>query len=337
MDLGRIWVCFDICCVKLHVILATDQLVHTRGEYLIQSDFNTTLFVSKRLGGQKFLNQDENFKDCIENAGLIERRFDRCLGNVHWMDEMGIIECEAMPVGISNHSPLIIRMQSAINRRNIPFRFFNICVSHMMGLQEECGKWKGGKMLCLNYGVRELKKLNRREFFDISRRVDNYGSDHMNPILSDEERAMMSYFRNLLKPEEEFYKQKSMLIWANKEISTPKFFHNAMKIRRNDDIIEDQDAIKQAMVPTRRHADETESLILCEEVSDEEIKMTLWSIGNDKTSGMDRYNRRDVVNAFNVTTLTIISRVENPSSLGDYRPITYCTVIYKVIKCWLED
>lgn len=49
-------------------------------------------------------------------------------------------------------------------------------------------------------------------------------------------------------------------------------------------------------------------MVLCEEVADEEIKMALWSIGNDKTPSIDGYNsyffkkawraiERDIVNA----------------------------------------
>lgn len=34
---------------------------------------------------------------------------------------------------------------------------------------------------------------------------------------------------------------------------------------------------------------------------------------------------------FNMITLTMIPKIENPSSLGDYISIVYYTVIYKVI------
>ncbi|KAG8645321.1 hypothetical protein MANES_10G054501v8 [Manihot esculenta] len=141
-----------------------------------------------------------------------------------------------MSAGISDHSPLIMKILGVINRRNVPFRFFNMWVSHP--------KYDGivGREWQLKELKWELKKLNRREFFDISRRVDNYRqmieqlqeslqSDPMNLVFLDEERAVMSYFRNLLEHEEEFYKQKSKLIWVQYEDFNTKFFHNSMKIR----------------------------------------------------------------------------------------------------------
>lgn len=38
----------------------------------MQADFDSSLFASERLGGQKSTNLDENFKCYIENAGLVE-------------------------------------------------------------------------------------------------------------------------------------------------------------------------------------------------------------------------------------------------------------------------
>lgn len=134
------------------------------------------------------------------------------------MDEMEIVECEAMPANISYHSSLIIRLLGVVNSRNVPFRFFNMWVSHPEydGImervwQEERRGNVNIKLQCkLNELKRKLKRLNRREFSDISGKVDNcrqvmeqlqesLQSNLMNPVLLDEERAVMSYFINLLK------------------------------------------------------------------------------------------------------------------------------------------
>lgn len=79
----------------------------------------------------------------------------------------------------------------------------------------------------------------------------------------------------------------------------------------------------------------------------------MWSIDDNKAPGLDGYNNRfykvawpivgpDVVTAiqnffligkmpkaWSLTTIPLIPKVPCPSSLGDFRPISYCHVIYK--------
>nr|AFJ66197.1 hypothetical protein 7G9.16 [Boechera stricta] len=90
-------------------------------------------------------------------------------------------------------------------------------------------------------------------------------------------------------------------------------------------------------------------------VSPEEIKHTLFSMPKNKSSGPDGFTPEffqaswaiigpEFVIAFqsyflhgfmprgvNATTLTLIPKVEGPTTLTDYRPIACCNVIYKVI------
>ncbi|KAG8635653.1 hypothetical protein MANES_16G057626v8 [Manihot esculenta] len=247
-DLGWIWVCFDILCVKLHIIMATDQLVPTQIEVESKRFFWTVVYASntsmerrslwdrieyissgmericKRLGGQEPMNPDENFKNCIENVGLVEVHMKGYF--LTWTNNQAeenriwqrLDRCMAMPANISYHSSLIIRLLGVVNSRNVPFRFFNMWVSHpeydgIMARvwQEERRGNVNIKLQCkLKELKRKLKRLNRREFSDISGKVDNcrqvmeqlqesLQSNLMNPVLLDEERAVMSYFRNLLK------------------------------------------------------------------------------------------------------------------------------------------
>lgn len=95
--------------------------------------------------------------------------------------------------------------------------------------------------------------------------------------------------------------------------------------------------------------------MLCSVASDQEVKEALWSIKNDKSPGPDGYNSyffkktwnivgKDICLAVkdyfrygsmlrqaNSTSITLIPKGANPQSLNEYRPISCCNVIYKVI------
>lgn len=87
-----------------------------------------------------------------------------------------------------------------------------------------------------------LRKPNKREFFDIFERVCKYiqmlervqtrlQEDPLNQIVLDEERAIVNQFWRLLRQEEDFYKQHSRAYWIRISNSNTKYFHNFVKIR----------------------------------------------------------------------------------------------------------
>ena len=94
---------------------------------------------------------------------------------------------------------------------------------------------------------------------------------------------------------------------------------------------------------------------MCNAVTDQEIYEGLKSIGDDKAPGIDGYNafffkhtwqiiKKDVIEAvksfftignlhknFNCTLVTLIPKVQNPKTVKEYRPIAFCTMMYKII------
>ncbi|XP_021621418.1 uncharacterized protein LOC110621443 [Manihot esculenta] len=247
-------------------------------------------------------------KDCFftwtnnkDQESRISRKLDRCLVNLTWSEKYALLEFEALPPGLSDHSPLIIVQRSW---------HFEVSGSAMFKL------WSKLKDLKQN-----LRKPNKREFFDIFERVCKYiqmlervqtrlQEDPLNQIVLDEERAIVNQFWRLLRQEEDFYKQHSRAYWIRISNSNTKYFHNFVKIRNvrtkimslklHDGENFDQGKINAAIVEfyktligsnefSRQHActeiiksrvivSEEEADELCSIVTNKEIKATIWCI-----------------------------------------------------------
>ena len=89
--------------------------------------------------------------------------------------------------------------------------------------------------------------------------------------------------------------------------------------------------------------------------SEEEIKSTLWSLKPFKTPGPDGlhaeffqrfwlvmgnsvleevgkiFSQRKISEFLNRTHITLIPKIQGPESLGNYRPISLCNIVYKVV------
>ncbi|KAJ9535674.1 hypothetical protein OSB04_un001171 [Centaurea solstitialis] len=103
------------------------------------------------------------------------------------------------------------------------------------------------------------------------------------------------------------------------------------------------------------------SLDMIRPITDEEIKHALFSIGNDKAPGADGFSAKFFKKAWpiiggdvqvaihnffysgrmtkeiNHTLLCMIPKVPNASRISDFRPISCCTVLYKIISKIISD
>ncbi|XP_050233455.1 uncharacterized protein LOC126681943 [Mercurialis annua] len=162
----------------------------------------------------------------------IWRRIDRALTNVEWQDHYQNSYYGALPNGLSDHSPIYVVMDKAKNNRRSNFRYLNLWAQnpeHNRIIEEEWSKsYQGYTMFKsikkLNTIKQRFIKLNKKCYTGISQRVITHREhleklqkdiqrDPLNSSLLEEERAMVSQLRSLLRSEESFYKQKSRIQW----------------------------------------------------------------------------------------------------------------------------
>jgi hypothetical protein len=115
------------------------------------------------------------------------------------------------------------------------------------------------------------------------------------------------------------------------------------------------EAILGIIRPFPRFAKEEDNRELMKEVQEEELKEIIFSFQKDKSPGPDGWSMdffmglydligKDILKVveesrqnghihdpFNATFLALIPKVDNPSTLEDFRPISLCNSIYKII------
>ncbi|XP_022013821.1 uncharacterized protein LOC110913288 [Helianthus annuus] len=222
----------------------------------------------------------------------------------------------------------------------------------------------------------------------IQRDID---SSPLNAVLREQEMKISADFQEACLDEERFLKQKSKVDWLRAGDANTAFFHASLKSRNHStriDVIsnnegvlfegenvskaivahyekflgsEDDIAIRPSHELFSKKLNEGDALYMVRPVTSQEVKLAMFSIGNEKAPGPDGYSAAffksawdiigvDVSNAIidffntgkllrelNNTLIVLIPKKTTFFSVTDYRPIACCNVIYKCISKIVAD
>ncbi|CAI9288727.1 unnamed protein product [Lactuca saligna] len=246
--------------------------------WIIGGDFNVTLNpCESSAGSSKFTKGMVEFHDCINSLEIqdincnglnftwnqkpkglngIMKKLDRVMGNCKLLDQFPSICASFLPYGISDHSPVIIKIPSRSKFKVLPFKFPNVltlCPDLKLIVERH---WnidiQGVKMFILTQKLKNLKKPIRKLLKmqgHFSDNVNHYRKeleavqveldmDPYNSHLRDLEAIFLEEFKKAHDKEENFLKQKAKVQWLKEGDSNSKFFHRIVKGKMHKNRIE---------------------------------------------------------------------------------------------------
>ncbi|XP_059625377.1 uncharacterized protein LOC132268563 [Cornus florida] len=233
--------------------------------WLLMGDFNVIPNIGETHGGSmRWSNAMTDFNDCLQETELedlkfsgilyswsnksmgnacIAKKLDRALVNLTWTETFPLSECTFLPPNISDYSPILVNLDLATPRRQVPFRFFNAWFTHPIFHSTVHKVWskfiKGTAMFQvvqkLNLLKQELRSKCKKEISEIDsklqavrmelnacqRDLENTPDDHS---LRELEKILTNELLRLGYIQEDTLRQKSRMSWLKLGDCNSSFF-----------------------------------------------------------------------------------------------------------------
>nr|GEV71964.1 reverse transcriptase zinc-binding domain-containing protein [Tanacetum cinerariifolium] len=210
-------------------------------------------------------------------------------------------------------------------------------------------------------------------------------ADPFNVVLCEREATCVIKFNEAVLMEECFLQQKAKIQWLKEGDANSAYFYKAVKSRvsrsrintvtNSEGVVFDNNTVHVAFVKHYEmflgqegetsnfnyanlfnvRLNDQESQNMVREISNQEVKDAVFSIGNDKSPGPNGFTAAFFKEAWNIiandvylavseffrngtilkeishTIISLLPKVKSPSRVNDYRPISCCNVLFKCI------
>ncbi|KAL0455549.1 UNVERIFIED_CONTAM: LINE-1 reverse transcriptase [Sesamum latifolium] len=347
-----------------NIILDLSEVCGTSGDITVaMDDFNSCLLdtglLSIPMHGAIF-----TWHNCNEGPCSLWKRLDRMLANDRWLALWPNTICLSSTPRTSDHSLQVLAGYT--NRRGGGmFRFDNFIARSPGFLELVDGIWRHNIHGTLMYSVTRKLKLLKPLFMALRKKkgdlVANIAQakpflstvqnllldDRHNDLLLNLERVVRLVLMKASKMEQSMLQQRAKIQWLKGGDQCTRIF---FRKRRSRSLHIAYLQPWACYVPTPEDGD-----FLTRPILKEEVKEAVFDIAEDKTPGPDGFSSRfykaawpvigdevtravqdffvtgKLLKQINSTLLSLIPKVVSPVTVSDFRPISCCNVLYKII------
>nr|XP_029148267.1 uncharacterized protein LOC114925184 [Arachis hypogaea] len=315
------------------------NMIH--GPWIVLGDFNDVLLQSEVRGGQFRLARAEQFAETLEDCGLFDmgaigRRFtwyrkvkggvqvakklDRAVINQDWRLMFPEAYTEVLARLHSDHCPLFTRCKMAkrATKGHRPFRFQAAWMTHHLFRNVVDTAWNRGApdvVKCLLEVQKDATSFNKKVFGNIFVK-----KRELERLLNDVQITLESREDQQLRIKEQVLHQELNAVLLQEELLCTEACQKLVEPVTSEEV---KRAV-MTMSSFKAPGPDGFQAIFYKEFWD--------SLSNDVCRLVKRAFEGEPLNAAIFDTLIVlIPKVEVPSSLREFRPISLCNVIYKIV------
>ncbi|XP_074299745.1 uncharacterized protein LOC141630901 [Silene latifolia] len=281
-------------------------------------------------------------------------RLDRAMGNLEWFEQFGDSVVHFHPEGLFYHCPCTVLDKNSEIKGRKRFKYFNMwgTAPNFKSLVSDC--WSKHYQGTKTFGIIKklkalkpiLKALNKECFSDIENNT-NIAS----LVLKTLQKALIDnpIDADLLRQELDLAHDLKDLIISRDSFLIQKAKKELLGSHKSTNTV-NSNVVRQGMCCTEAYW-----TLLNIPVTADEIKKYLFSIPSNKSPGPDGYSSHfykdawdimgndicesvinfldtgNLLTQINSTVITLIPKIDMPTNVKHYRPISSCNVLYKII------
>ncbi|GKC13183.1 hypothetical protein Tco_1009965, partial [Tanacetum coccineum] len=260
--------CLD-CHVFGHASEQCPKCVIVKVTLAVEVNEDGFIPVTNRKSKGKGSTQNQN-----KNMGFKVKKLDRIMGNLDFVDNFPVAYDVFQPYRISDHAPAVLKMPSLTMQKPKPFKFFNFLIHKSNFIEVIKLLWQsnleGYNMLKVVSNLKSLKKPLRKLLHDQGNLYERVNKLRIE--LGEVQKALdANPTDSNLRDEEKAGDSNSA------------YFHKSIKSRNS------RSRIEAVMDANGNQVSADSAIHMIRDVTNEEIKAAMLSIGDDRAPGLDGY------------------------------------------------